>query len=363
MNKDNGMNKSLKNHSINIRKSVNEQMFEPDRFLQGYFIFYKSAGETPDVKLFQSINREYLYQQILEQFDPGENAIIKFERYNNKTSAFEFDNCLIAISENIFVWFDLVNQVELLHSPGVEQDMLNQVIEVIKSCKEKGHQNHIYLLIQDMDMGLNLKPFELRKSEIDLVRNYNDDFAGFHEKITERLNKQNEKGILMLHGKPGTGKTTYIRYLASNIDKKMIFIPPDYAYKIASPDFLSLLMDHPNSILIIEDAENVIEQRQGSNNAAVSNLLNIADGLLSDCLSIQIICTFNTDISKIDNALLRKGRILGKYEFKPLKKEKARQLINYLQLAYKPDKEMTLAEIYNIYEEDYVPEQKNRIGF
>ena len=108
-----------------------------------------------------------------------------------------------------------------------------------------------------------------------------------------------------------TGKTSYIRYLTSLIDKKMIYIPPEYAHKIASPDFLTLLIANPNSILIIEDAENIVEERDGYRNASVANLLNVADGLLSDCLNIQILCTFNAHISKIDKALLRKGRLIA----------------------------------------------------
>jgi len=55
-------------------------------------------------------------------------------------------------------------------------------------------------------------------------------------------------------------------------------------------------------------------------------LLNISDGLLYDCLNIQIICSFNIDIIKVDSALLRKGRLIAKYEFKELEVAKAQAL-------------------------------------
>ena len=64
----------------------------------------------------------------------------------------------------------------------------------------------------------------------------------------------------------------------------------------------------------------------GNRRCQVSALLNITDGLLSDWLNIQLICSFNSDISKIDSALMRKGRLIAKYEFKELEVEKANAL-------------------------------------
>jgi len=81
---------------------------------------------------------------------------------------------------------------------------------------------------------------------------------------------------------------------------------------------ISILLENPNSIFVIEDAENIIVDREKDRHCPVSALLNISDGLLSDCLNIQVICSFNTDISKVDGAIMRKGRLIAKYEFKEL---------------------------------------------
>ena len=60
-------------------------------------------------------------------------------------------------------------------------------------------------------------------------------------------------------------------------DKTLIYIPPDMANEIASPRFLPFLMEHENAILIIEDAENIIKDRNESSapTQAVANLLNL----------------------------------------------------------------------------------------
>jgi len=95
----------------------------------------------------------------------------------------------------------------------------------------------------------------------------------------------------------------------------------------------------------------------------VSALLNLSDGLLSDCLNIQIICSFNTDLSKVDTALLRKGRLIAKYEFKELETTKAQTLSNKLGYTTKIDTPMTLTDIYNQEEHNYQTERRKVIGF
>jgi hypothetical protein len=106
-------------------------------------------------------------------------------------------------------------------------------------------------------------------------------------------------------------------------------------------------MDNPNAVLIIEDAENIVLDRRYNSRSGVSNLLNISDGLLSDCLHLQLICTFNSAISTIDAALLRQGRLIARYEFGRLTVEKARKLSDRLGIEQDINTAKTLAEIAN----------------
>ena len=134
------------------------------------------------------------------------------------------------------------------------------------------------------------------------------------------------------------------------------------AVAITNPDFLSVLIENPNSIFVIEDAENIVLDREQKGSSAVSTLLNLSDGLLSDCLNIQIICSFNTDISKIDTALMRKGRLIAKYEFKALEVKKAQQLSDKLGFQTDILIPTILTDIYNQNENDF-QQKKSVIGF
>ena len=122
---------------------------------------------------------------------------------------------------------------------------------------------------------------------------------------------------------------------------------PGVAGNLMNPEFMDLLIDNPNAVLIIEDAENILMDRKYSSYSSVSNLLNISDGLLSDCLNVQIICTFNSDINMVDDALLRKGRLIARYEFTKLDAVKAQRLSDQLGFTNEISRPMTIAEITN----------------
>ena len=270
-----------------------------------------------------------------------------------------------------FLFEDLLVHIDFDHHQVTFLFKKTEVIKIeelmngIKKFKIKSKKNkpEISLLING-DRGLQLKSFKIGKQHLSIDENYNHDFKEIHDLILKKLLKKDEKGLVLLHGKPGTGKTSYIRYLISMVKKNVIFLPPNLASSITNPGLLSILVENPNSIFIIEDAENIIVGRERNSYSPVSALLNICDGLLSDCLNIQIICSFNTDLSNVDSALMRKGRLIAKYEFKELEIEKAQLLSGKLRFDSTIHSPMTLTDIYNQDEKDFQQlKRKNSIGF
>lgn len=211
--------------------------------------------------------------------------------------------------------------------------------------------------------GLELKPLEIRETELDIEMFYNDDFGIVDKIIKDRLCRDNDKGIVLLHGLPGTGKTTYLRHIVGCLKKKVLFVSPAVAANLMNPDFIDILIKHPNCVLVVEDAEDIIMDRKYSPNSGVSNLLNLCDGLLSDCLNVQVICTFNSSLDMVDSALMRKGRLIAKYEFDKLAVSKAQQLSDHLGFNRKVNKPMTLAEIANQHEMLFETKPVQVLGF
>src|SRR5277367_4267769 len=85
-------------------------------------------------------------------------------------------------------------------------------------------------------------------------------------------------------------------------------------------------------------------------------VFNRSDGLLGDAMHQQIIATFNCDLTTIDPALLRKGRLIAIYEFNKLDIETSKNLSDKLGFGIQNINEpMTLADIYN--QDENVQEQ------
>jgi ATP-dependent 26S proteasome regulatory subunit len=184
-----------------------------------------------------------------------------------------------------------------------------------------------------------------------------------NEIIQKRLKQKKDKGIILLHGLPGTGKTTYLRYLIGRIKKRILFLSPSIAGNLMNPEFIDLLMDNPNTVLVIEDAEQILMDRKFTNDSSVSGLLNISDGLLADFLNVQLICTFNSPLTMIDKALLRKGRLIANYEFGRLSIAKGQRLSDHLGFKNVIKRPMTVSEICNQHEKEFHTDKVKVIGF
>ena len=232
--------------------------------------------------------------------------------------------------------------------------------------------NNVYTVAYENGYFLNKLPTK-DLSGLDVAKNYNDDFVKESNKIENFIKSDDSSGLLILHGEKGTGKSTYLRHLIStNPEKKFVYVPSSMVSILGQPNFSTFLMTLQNHVIILEDCEDAIKDRKSNGTpAAVSLLLNLTDGLLSDGLGLKFICTFNDDVKNIDTALLRKGRLVSKYEFKLLTADKANALLEELYLEGYENGDysiypnttspMSLANIYNFYEDSYEKERKKII--
>lgn len=247
---------------------------------------------------------------------------------------------------------------------NVKQDMEKFFDTYIQ--KYVSNQAKISILVKTKE-GFELKSHKIKPYTLDVETMYNDDFLPVHHHIKESLSQTN-KGVVLLHGLAGTGKTNYIKWLTSQIpEKKFIFVPTNIIHQLTDPTFFSLLIENKNSVLVLEDCENYIAERSFNNphTDVVASILNLADGMLSDIAECQMICTFNASIDKIDTALLRAGRLIAEYRFKELSVEKANQYLQSVDMDKTVDKAMTLAELTNLEKQLFKEKEvdKPKFGF
>jgi hypothetical protein len=254
--------------------------------------------------------------------------------------------------------------VYVLFIPIEEQRALQIQNKCLQFVVKQKVNKEISFIVSDRTGGLTTKKIEIKKPRIDFETNYNDGFKEIHKTIVKNIRQNGKKGLYLFHGQPGTGKSTYIKYLIQCQNKQVIFLSPKMAGNLDDIHFTNFLLDNPNCILVIEDAEEIILTRDNNQNTRLSFLLNLTDGLLSEGLGIQIIATFNTDLINIDKALLRKGRLTTIYEFKPLELNKTNHLIRKIGHNFEVKNKMTLADIYNIEKENhYTPNLRKAVGF
>jgi len=284
--------------------------------------------------------------------------------YLNERRKIIVDKVFLVLYDDLIVQFDtdLAKVRFLFKSSPIP--LIERMAGEIRKFKKPSQRNtpKISLLYKD-SCGFDTKTLTIKKPKLNIADNYNDDFLAVHQVIKNRLNRRNDNGLVLLHGLPGTGKTSYVRYLSAIVHKKIIFLPVNIAKEIIGPDLIPFLIDNANSVFVIEDAESLIVDRLHNNEPSVSTLLNLCDGLLSDCLNIQIICSFNIDISKVDKALIRKGRLIALYEFKELTVNKAQLLSDKLGYNTQITKPSTLSDIYNQEQCEYDSPKLKVVGF
>ena len=124
---------------------------------------------------------------------------------------------------------------------------------------------------------------------------------------------------ILLHGEPGTGKTSLIKGLAShfdctvfNLDFNKCQAPGDFNLLVSSIHSIKNENSSKLNFVLIEDIDCITKSgkdrsKNDSNDIiSLSEILNTLDGINS--LDNTIIFMSTNDIESLDNALLRKGR-------------------------------------------------------
>lgn len=348
-------------NTLDNQKMIDANAVFDKHFLNSKSLYLYRFNQLPNLHFINGIEGEKAYKAFKETFADLIVSEYKYRSYQEKKKRFRFDETFFILKNNCIVELD--SYCEILHD-GNQDRFIDQCTALMNQFRERKKRDPFEInLIVKGSYGLELKSMEIKRTKLDLGLFYEDDFKEIDNIIQKRLNQKNDKGIVLLHGLPGTGKTTYLRYLVGKVKKRVLFLSPNVASNLMDPDFIDLLIDNPNTVVIVEDAENIIMDRRASGSSAVSNLLNISDGLLADFLNVQLICTFNSAVTMVDSALMRKGRLIAKYEFGKLCAEKAQRLSDHLKFDTIINRAMTVAEISNQNEKEAKAKQVEVIGF
>ena len=344
-----------------LRSNYSPGIFE-HYYLEGKAFYLDRFKKIPCVTFIDDIDITKAFNYIKTNYQDTIIDIYQSCYYNSEKGRQEFSKTYFVLSNKVVI--ELSGSYARMLFLATQYGFVDSIVQVFSEYKEQQKQEDFEINIITLgSSGLELKRLDIKPTQLDIDLYYNDDFKEVDAIIRERLNQQNDKGIVLLHGLPGTGKTTYLRHLIGELKKKVLFVSPSVAGNLMNPEFIDLLIDNPNAVVIIEDAENIMMDRKYNSDSSVSNLLNLSDGLLSDCLSVQIICTFNSSLNLIDSALIRKGRLIAKYEFGKLSVGKAQRLSDHLGFNSVIKQPMTLAEVANQHDKQFEIKKVEVVGF
>lgn len=334
-------------------------------YVNGMRLYYSYYGVVPSAISLSKINYKKALKWVRAYFADRIVALHTMDGNSRRNRKIVPLNHIFLLDNGIMIDVDIDDSVAIIFQDAM-RDESEKIRDLVKKFVRRERVTHNISFIIDEGRGLRCVELPNKKPELDLKSHYNDEMLHVHSRLVKKLSKDEDKGLVLLHGTPGTGKSTYIRYLIHHLKKRVIFMPSKMASSMDAPSMMTFLIDYRNSILIIEDAEDLIRSRENAPAAGISTLLNLTDGVLGESLCIQVICTFNTRLANIDSALLRKGRLIQSYEFGALSLEKTRKLL--VRLGENPSQAtegMTLADIYFLHESNQIAKSNDSgaIGF
>lgn len=325
------------NNSVNINRD--------DNTLNDYLYCYNLFGKAPSRI---NIIGHFKYVEFSKVMIDLEQVSI----YNSTDviSNAELDivniKALVKIKENIFVSYQvydslsedsLVGDVSIFYNyddktkdnNGFIEDLTNTILDLQIEADDSVHKMNTIVINQGV---ADIEPIDMLNIDYENIEHYfNDNTIKAANKLSKVL-KNNKKGLSIIYGERGVGKTSLISWMSTNINKIFIYLPCTLIETtINAADFRSLLKKYKNSVIIIDDSELYYNNAYNKSNVFTNNLLQLVDGLQSDGLDTNFVLIMNTsDINDIDQTLLECNNFIDIIEVKALELEKVKELNKYL---------------------------------
>ena len=307
----------------------------------------------------QNVYKQYLTGYCKEDFLDEIRKEIKINKeLVNKENVNSASYEIIWLTDDvvIHIYKDNSDHSHTLNVLSRSQQANDDVMTLFKKYLKKKKRNAIHFL-EIRHEAFTLTPLEVDSTFKPLIEeNYSSETVEKFKYIAEEIKVEEPNGkLVLLDGPPGTGKTYLIRSLIYRVmnDCAVVIIPPHLTTKISDPEFFSLFLNESRDrplMLVIEDADACLAPRGSDNISTVSSMLNYTDGILGNVLDMRIVASTNAVYQDLEGALLRPGRLLGRFNIEAMDFAASQVIYNRLtdngSYRFKPGNKYTLADVY-----------------
>ena len=277
----------------------------------------------------------------------GYNSVIKvpqkifvsIQHDGTNTNSFDYDD-VCSVSNNVFEIKKSKVYVSATGNPTTIEKFSRLLRERMVTCKSPQVEWHYMVTGRRQRTSIFLE-----NEHADVKKEY---YPWLNEEPNAYIDRfmKSDCGLLILRGEPGTGKTSFIRNILWHCDAKAMITYEEELFK--SDDLFVEFLTQKTNILIMEDADALIESRIQKGNTSMTKFLNVSDGLIKFPKKKLIISANTIDNNKIDEALLRPGRCFDAPIFRRLSYEESIVACNAAGIVVpKEERTYSLAELFS----------------
>jgi len=326
-----GMQQGQSGLSINVSKD--------DHNLNDFLLCWEKFGQRPNRILIHNTYSSKLFNKAINDLILDKNVFT--EVIPDSEELIINDKMFVKLDEDCYLSYivadrnmdnSFIDSITFYYNNGYDkvQDFVELLNEcVLDFCEDDSNKLNTIGLSQN---GLELEPVNFHNIDLENIEMfYNEQTFKSVEKAIKKIKKA-DKGLTVLYGDRGTGKTSIINHLATKLDRIIMFIPNNMIeHTINNPDFRRFIKKYERPIIVLDDCEMLFNEMYKSNPIS-NNLLQMVDGFLSDTMNVNIIALFNTDNEDdIDESLLDCNNLIDVIEFELLSTEESNELAKHLE--------------------------------